>query len=249
MGERSLTPSPPTRRDLMIGGLCLTGALVGSSGSAWSAPQTLPEGGLDALVPRRLGEWRFAETTGVVVAQDWEAVRGPYDDLLTRNYQSTSSSPLTLLVAYSGSQQHEVRLHRPEGCYPAAGFRLSDRTLTSVRLTGLSPIAAQMVHAESASRTEEVLYWTRVGRAFPTNALEQSWAVARESLAGRGPDGILVRLSMVGADRNRARAEFDAFLDALLAGSTPTAARILFGQPARPAHGPSPPVGRNGDST
>lgn len=241
--------SPLARRDLLVGGTCCVGALLGGSASVWSAPRPLPDGGLDALIPKRIGEWSLASTEGVVVAEGDDRVRGPYDDLLTRIYRSTTSPPVTLLVAYIGSQRASVRLHRPEACYPAAGFTLVDREQVRLMLPGVHPVSAQMILARAPTRSEQLLYWTRVGADFPTSNVAQLGAFVRANLAGSVPDAVLVRLSVPGSDRTRAWAACRTFLAALVAGSSPEAARLLFGGAARTDQAGPPPSGRNGRST
>ena len=224
-------PAPKSaRRDFLIGGTCLGGALLGGAVSAWR-PTTRPVGGLAALIPEQIGGWRFAGTGDVLVAEEGETARTPYDDLLTRVYRSGSAPPVTMLVAYGATQRGDVRIHRPEGCYPAAGFTLSDRELVLLPFPGMPAVPARIVHAASVLRTEHVLYWIRIGATFPTDGLEQRWAVIREHLAGRMPDGVLVRLSSPISERPRAREVFHAFLAALLASSPPDARALLFGKP------------------
>lgn len=230
------------RRDILIGGACCFGAVLGGSTSVWNRPSSLPAGGLAALVPTRIGGWSLAGTGGVVVAEDGAEPTGPYDDLLTRIYESLTAPPVTLLIAYVGSQQADLRLHRPEACYPAAGYALSQRELVTLQFTGTPKIAAQMIFAESAMRAEQLLYWTRVGTEFPTSNMAQVAAFLRSNLSGRVPDGVLVRISVPDRDRARARVAFQAFLAALLARSSPAAARFLFGgagpEPVRAGHHP-----------
>jgi EpsI family protein len=216
------------RRDLLIGGACAIGAALGGSTALWSAPKPLPPGGLDALVPKQVGGWSFATTDGVVVAEGGRD-RGPYDDLLTRVYASPDRPPVTLLVAYIGAQRADVRLHRPEACYPAAGFRLGDRKIVDIRLAGTPTITAQRLLATSEARTERLLYWTRVGDAFPTSNVGQVRAFLGENLQGEVPDAVLVRLSVPGSDPQLAAATTDAFLAALRATASREARRILFG--------------------
>lgn len=232
MGRPQAAGAAMARRDLLIGGACFAGAVLGGSASAWSAPRKLPAGGLDGLIPERIGAWRLAGVDGVVVARDSERIRGPYDDLLTRVYRADAAPPVTLLVAYSGSQRDEVQLHRPEGCYPAAGFTLSDREAVRLRLPGTPAIPARMILAESPLRTEQVLYWTRIGAFFPTSMMAQRWAIVRENLAGGVPDGVLVRVSTPGGGREAAWPAFRGFLTALLDSAPPAAARVLLGGPA-----------------
>lgn len=219
------------RRDVLIGGACCIGAIVGSSASVWSTPNPLPAGGLDALIPTRIGDWSLAGSEGIVVAEEGDRPRGPYDDLLTRIYQSPTSPSVTLLVAYIGSQRANVRLHRPEACYPAAGFALAQRAFVRLRLPGVPAVSAQMVLAVSPSRTEQLLYWTRVGSEFPTDNVSQLGAFVRANLTGRVPDAVLVRLSVPGPDRPRAWAACWAFLATLVESAPRATARILFGGP------------------
>jgi len=225
-------PRAIARRDLLIGGACFTGALLGGSTLLWGRRRALPEGGLAALVPKQIGGWRVVGTYGVVVAEEGTGPTGPYDDLLTRIYESQTLPPITLLIAYVASQRADVRLHRPEACYPAAGFSLSNHEVVRFRLAGTPMISAQMILAESAMRTEQLLYWTRVGNEFPTSNVAQIGAFFHGNLAGDMPDGVLVRLSVPGRDRARARAALRTFLDALRAQASPTTARLLFGDGA-----------------
>ena len=219
------------RRDFLIGGTCLGGALLGGAVSAWGEPTTLPVGGLAALIPEHIGGWRLAGTGDVIVAEDGETARTPYDDLLTRIYRSGSAPPVTMLVAYGATQRGDVRIHRPESCYPAAGFTLSDHEIVLLPFSGLPAVPARIVHAASVLRAEHVLYWIRIGARFPTDGVEQRWAVIRDHLAGRMPDGVLVRLSSPISERPRAREVFHAFVAALLASAPPDARAILFGKP------------------
>lgn len=220
------------RRDLLVGGACLAGAALGGATSALNRPRELPEGGLDALIPAQIGPWRSAGAHGVVVAEEGEELPGRYDDLLARVYEAETLPPVTLLVAYGASQRDDVRIHRPEGCYPAAGFSLSDREPVRLRFAGAPTISAHILLAQSVLRTEQVLYWTRIGREFPTSSMAQRWVVVRENVAGRVPDGVLVRVSAPSPDRTRALSSFRAFLGALLARSSPATAHLLVGGPA-----------------
>ncbi len=220
------------RRDVLVGGACGFGALLGGSTSVWNRRSSLPPGGLAGLIPDRIGSWRVAGTGGVVVAEEGTEAKGPYDDLLTRVYVSALAPPVTLLVAYVGSQQADLRLHRPEACYPAAGYALSQHELITLRFPETPAIAAQMIFAESAMRAEQLLYWTRVGREFPTDNMAQVAAFVRGNMAGQVPDGVLVRTSVPERDRVRARAAIAAFLSALRTEASPAAARFLFGKGA-----------------
>ncbi|WP_162527244.1 exosortase C-terminal domain/associated protein EpsI [Sphingomonas solaris] len=229
MADGAGRPGEIARRDILIGGLCLTAAALGGAVSALNAPRPHAGPGLDALIPRRLGAWRLARTAGVVVAEEGEDGRGPYDDLLTRIYEADGWPPVTLLAAYARTQRDDIQLHRPEGCYPAAGFALGRREAIGLDLAGAPVIPARIILAQAPLHTEWVLYWTRIGHVFPTSYLAQRWAVVRENIAGRTPDGMLVRVSVPGRDRDAALATLLAFLNALMAAVSPSERRLLIG--------------------
>lgn len=232
MTDRRSYSQAIARRDLLIGGTCFAAAVLGGSASAWNVPRQLPDGGLDKLVPKRIGAWSLSGTDGVVVAEDRERIRRPYDDLLTRIYRADAAPPITLLVAYGGSQRDDVQLHRPEGCYPAAGFTLGARETLKLRFANKLTISAQTILAKSPLRTEQLLYWTRIGTDFPTSLMAQRWAIVRQNLAGEVPDGVLVRVSTPGGDRESASSALRAFVSALLAGAPPATANMLLGRSA-----------------
>ena len=51
--------------------------------------------------------------------------------------------------------------------------------------------------ADRGGYVEQILYWVRVGDQFPTTWIDQRFAMAADSLKGRLPDGVLVRLSTI----------------------------------------------------
>jgi EpsI family protein len=80
------------------------------------------------------------------------------------------------------------------------------------------------------SRNESVLYWTRIGNDIPTSWAEQRWAVAKENLDGRIPDGILVRTSLVSPDSlDKAREILGGFVRNLLTAVSPEGRKLLIG--------------------
>ena len=141
-----------------------------------------------------------------------------------------------LLIAYSGAQDGTIQIHRPEVCYPASGFRLTRNEPHQIPLAGPSiigagAIPAREIIAETESRREQLVYWTRLGDHFPTRWIEQRLAVTAENFAGIVPDGVLVRISSVG-DGNQF-AVLDDFARALVAGVGPRMRQVLLGPSAR----------------
>jgi EpsI family protein len=152
-----------------------------------------------------------------------------YDQQLTRSYSSPDQLPVMLLMAYGSSQGGMLQIHRPEICYPASGFRLSETRLTGVPLANGREVASRTFTAQSDTRTEQVLYWTRIGDMVPTSWSGQRIAVIRSNLRGAIPDGLLVRLSTISGDAAQAQATLKAFAAAMLNAMPITTRRMLIG--------------------
>jgi EpsI family protein len=88
-------------------------------------------------------------------------------------------------------------------------------------------IPSNVFTASAADRTEQVVYFTRLGDAYPRTWAEQRLAVVEENLAGRIPDGILVRVSLIGTDRAAALETLRGFIREFAAASAPSLRRLL----------------------
>jgi EpsI family protein len=217
-----------TRRDLVVGGGLLAAALA-SGLLAPSPVRRLPRGlSLDALVPMKVGPWTGSRYSDVLIPKGEDTENKTYDEVVTRYYRSDRAPAVMLLIAYGSAQTGGTELHRPEVCYPSAGFRVRSWPVTSLQLPGVS-LPARPITARAAGRIEQILYWTRVGRDFPTSSLEQRLAVLRHSVRGSVPDGIIVRMSTMDVERERALRVLRFFAAALLTSGDAEMRRLLTG--------------------
>lgn len=176
---------------------------------------------LDSLVPAQIGSWAQSGLEGVLIPKAEKAEDRAYDDYIARYYTSSTAAPVVLLIAYGSAQTGNTQLHRPEVCYPAAGFKLRKWPDLSLALPNTVPIAARSMTALATGRVEQILYWSRVGREFPTSSAAQRWSTFRQTLEGKVPDGVLVRMSTMNEDRDRALEVLQKFAASLLtAGGT-----------------------------
>ncbi len=152
-----------------------------------------------------------------------------YDQQVARSYTSPDQLPVMLLLAYGSSQSGMLQIHRPEICYPASGFKLTETQVTSVPLTQSVALPSRSFTANSDTRVEQVLYWTRIGELVPTGWWSQRFAVVRSNLHGKIPDGLLVRLSTVSNDADQAQATLKKFARAMLEEMSPATRRMLIG--------------------
>jgi EpsI family protein len=119
-----------------------------------------------------------------------------YGSTLARAYRQTSTgSGLTLLIAHGETQSDDLMLHRPEICYPAFGFAIASSQPVAVTMGGGVTLPARTIVAKVSDRTENVLYWTRLGEFFPQDRKEQQVDRLRTALKGEIGDGVLFRMS------------------------------------------------------
>lgn len=199
--EHALTRKLSTRREFVIGGAFGVTALLAAAATPGAASSRASRSmrPLEELVPKRVGKWTVAPFANVFIPQAEEAEEKSYDEVLSRYYESPSAPGVMLLIAYGSAQVGRTELHRPEACYPVAGFKLHRRPNVTLRLSDV-PIAARSMTAIGTDRIEHLIYWTRVGEDFPTSSLSQRWSAVRQTLRGSIPDGVLVRMSTLGPE-------------------------------------------------
>lgn len=228
---------PITRRSVIAGGLLGGVGLVANSRRP-DVPFRMIEGArLDPLFPKQVGDWSYETSSGLVLPPADQLRDRLYNAVLTRYYASPTQLPVMLLVAYNGTQDGMLQVHRPEVCYPASGYELLEQRLIPLDVGGGLTVPGHYIGARSASRSEQLIYWTRIGNDFPTRWWAQHWAVAKENLKGRVPDGVLVRISTAAPDDKSATLTLMRFIPALLAKLSPTARRVVFGEAGAPSPG------------
>jgi EpsI family protein len=218
-----------SRRDFVIGGALAGTALACAGVSPRGNANQLVRGRiLDDLVPEKIGPWSRSHYEPVLIPRGEEPEGKTYDSVITRYYISESALPVMLLIAYGSAQTGETFLHRPEVCYLAAGFGMQSWPNVMLQ-TPEKKIPARALTATAPGRTDQILYWTRVGDEFPTNSVEQRWSTLRQTLKGSIPDGVLVRISIVDEDRETAMKFIRAFTGELLASGNRQLRELLEG--------------------
>lgn len=188
----------PDRRDMIIG---MTAAASLGAAEFLKPRRTIRlfQGiELEDAIPRRVGAWQEYNGGNVV------APVTP-DSLADRLYSATTSRvfvsgdetvpPIMLLVAYGGAQSDLLQLHRPEACYPAVGLPIAERQLGTIPLAPGAAIPATFLSAVNGGALEDIVYWTRLGEAFPQDAKQQRSARLKAAMSGVVGDGMLVRAS------------------------------------------------------
>jgi len=168
---------------------------------------------LEELVPKSFGEWRtmsgqFNAASLSVNREGQPSTDNPYDDILMRTYINDKNQRIILAVAWGKNQRQEIKIHRPELCYPAQGYdvrSLNNTNLDNINSLSGKNITGKQMTAFTMDGGEAVIYWIRIGNIYSGNAFQTRWHIISEGLQGRVPDGVLVRASM--PIQNEAEAE------------------------------------------
>ncbi len=189
--------SAPSRRDVLMGG-----ALLASAGAAAAlVPRgrlvLMPKGHeLEKMVPQKIGVWTHVPSPGIVLPRTEGSLSARiYGEVLSRIYYADGRFPVILVIAYGPVQNDLLQLHRPEVCYSAVGFEISETVTRPLVLGDGVELPARQLVARSESRTETISYWTRVGDDLPTSGREQRIVKLQQQWDGYIADGILVRMS------------------------------------------------------
>lgn len=220
---------PINRRHFVIGAL-----MAGVSAGAYAA---LPKPRYPAIdnrkfeswIPQKVGPWTLESVSGVVLPPPDAMADRLYDNLVTRVYEMPDGPSVMMLIAYNNKQDGVLQLHRPEICYPAGGFTLTQTQPVTLALSPGHEIPASAFTATSDRRTEQVLYWTRLGDSFPRTWIDQRISVIAANVRGDIPDGAMMRVSLFGQDQRESLDVLRRFLAIFFSHTPLQLQRILAG--------------------
>jgi EpsI family protein len=195
---------------------------------------------LESSLPNRLEDWSALASPieQVSISRTGETdITQPYDQSVLRTYADGQGHQIALAVAWGKHQRQEIKIHRPELCYPAQGFavqKLIDHTFAIKTTDGLhSIIGKRMLAADRNGALEVVSYWIRIGQTYSDSAFKTRVHILKEGLAGRITDGMLVRVSQrvpastTQADLDAAFERQENFAAALVAKVNPATRDLL----------------------
>lgn len=168
---------------------------------------------LEQALPKQFGDWRIDENIPVVLpSPDVEAVLNLiYSQTLARTYVNSQGERIMLSIAYGGDQSDGTRAHRPEVCYPAQGFQIRANRQGEYRIAGL-PLRVRQLVAQLGGRIEPISYWVMVGEHSALSGTEQKLAQLQYGMKGLIADGLLMRVSSIGAETEKGYALHQRFI-------------------------------------
>lgn len=221
----------PMRRALIIGVL----AIAASAAAAKLKPDLLlaevsPAADFETAVPKTFGDWKTLDlSNAVILSQDvQQKLDETYDQLVSRTYVSEDGYRIMLAIAYGSNQGDGTEVHKPEVCYPAQGFAISNRK-RGVLETNYGAIPVRTMNATAGRRLEPITYWIVSGRKVVDGNIEKKYGEMLLSLDGLIPDGLLFRVSSIDADQPGAFRRQEAFVRQLLDAVQPELRKQLAG--------------------
>jgi EpsI family protein len=193
---------------------------------------------LEKAIPQHFGRWTYLPNVGLVTpSEPAEFVETDkiaakiYSQELGRGYSDGEGHVVMLVVAYGPVQNYRLKSHRPEVCYTAAGFRVSNKTTAEVSYRNGEPaVKLERLLTERESRFEPVSYWRRVGGDISNGVFENQITRLKYGLRGLVPDGALVRVSIIGLPADQSFKLQDQFIRDLLNAVDAKTQKFLVGE-------------------
>jgi EpsI family protein len=222
----------PNRRNLVLGAACL--------GSLGAAEVLKPRrhmsllGGrkLADVIPRSFGTWSSLDVTDLVAPREENSLASKlYGQTVGRSYVNADSRfEVMMLAAHGETQSRDLQVHRPETCYPAVGFSVSETEDSPIALASGAVLGARQLVAEAIGRRESIVYWARVGEFFPQTGFDQRLDILRMAMSGYISDGLLMRISALGDRPAEVFPALHGFVGDLLTATAPAVRPALIGE-------------------
>jgi EpsI family protein len=172
---------------------------------------------INEQVPEAFGQWRVLKEEVAYYADSGQQalLQVLYSELLERTYVNKAGDRVMLTIAYGTDQRDGFNLHQPEVCYPAQGFQVVYQRKEDFDLLGRKVLGKRMV-AQFQDRVEPISYWTMIGEQSFRGGLDKKLTEMRYGIQGLIVDGLLIRISSIDANKEKAFMLHDAFMQDFL---------------------------------
>jgi EpsI family protein len=207
-----------------------TSALTGALTPRQKVADAQADFRLETMIPKSFAGWTV-DASVVQLTPDptqKELIAALYDQTLSRTYVNAEGQRVMLSIAYGGDQSKQLQLHLPEVCYVAQGFDMVKDRRDELG-TSFGKLPVKRLVARQNTRNEPITYWVTIGDKAVMSGIDQKMQRFMYGLSGRIPDGMLVRVSTLGADEAGAYRIQDRFVNQMLAALTPHDRSRLLG--------------------
>ncbi|MCB5195587.1 exosortase-associated protein EpsI, B-type [Deefgea salmonis] len=181
-------------------------------------------------LPDTIGAWRVDKQQVNVIENQaiQDTIKKIYSDVASKTYVNTAGQRVMVSLAYVADQSDAMGVHLPEVCYPAQGFTVDK--IDSIKLNvGDKELPVNRIYAVSGERHEPILYWTVTGNYLTLPGDSTKLIQLKYALSRTVPDGLLVRISTIGDDRNLEYKTQELFVTDLYKKLTVKSRERLFG--------------------
>jgi EpsI family protein len=218
-----------SRRDLLVGALCL-----GAAGAAYALEprrrvSLLGRRSLASLIPYRFGPYVSRDVTDLIAPREDSLAARLYGQTVGRVYSSEGGPDVMMLLAYGDTQDDKLQLHRPEICYPFFGYAISQSHPIDIEIGRDVTLPGRSLIAQAPDRSETILYWSRLGEYLPLTHNQQQLDRLETAFRGEIADGVLVRFSVADADPSQSVIAMEELIPALIQAMPPNARNVLIG--------------------
>ena len=187
----------------IIAVLCLLASIAANFLTPHQYLADLEPVNLEKIIPKQFGEWEIVDEPNnlVTTPEQNEFINSIYSQVLSRVYINHQNERIMLSIAYSRSQADNSgqQTHKPELCYPAQGFLISDRKQVELKLLSSSIPIVSLV-AKQGARIEPINYWITVGKTAVNNGVSLKLAQLGYGFKGVIADGMVFRVSSINDD-------------------------------------------------
>lgn len=183
-------------------------------------PEPIPVRSIDNIgdmIPESFGEWKLDQSLDQIMpSPDVKAnLDEVYDQLVTRTYRNARGERIMLSIGYAARQGGKQKSHWQEVCYSAQGFTIDSLTRLPAAVDGREIPVTRML-AVQGPRVEPVTYWITLGDRVVKDRADRLFYLTLNTLRGRLSDGMLVRISNIDSDTDRAYQAHLEFANAML---------------------------------
>lgn len=189
---------------------------------------------LETITPNDFGDWKVDGGTvvGIVNPQQKEVLDSIYSQTVSRTYVNSAGRRIMLSLAYGADQSHEKQVHKPEVCYPAQGFKIIEKSKSTL-VTSSGEIPVMRLTAQLGGRTEAITYWIRIGDDIVRGVFEQNKARVTYGFKGIIPDGLLYRVSEINGDTEQSYLLQEQFVRDFIAALNADSRHFFIGKTSR----------------
>jgi EpsI family protein len=194
------------------------------------AANQVPKIVLETLIPKQFEGWKLDESPALTLASpDQEALlKQIYSQILTRTYVSSHGRRIMLSIVYGDGMDRQMDVHRPEVCYPAQGFQVSQYADQLIQ-TLFGGISVRRLVATKDQRNEPISYWIKIGDKTFNSPFDRKMQRIKQALVGRIDSGMLIRISSINNNNELAYKEQEEFINAMLKAMPDSQRKQLIG--------------------